>query len=193
MGSQKMTEWEYWKWSHTVSAYRISFVPYFICSYISPIPPVIFPVYHPFRVSSIRVSSAPRLICFASHLFLVSPVLHLICSVSHSANHPFHVPHIPCLKIWTISQLSDLVSTSSHVSESIMLDQSWDMSRKIYIERKVHPVFWNHSSDQIHNSTYSWMRFSLGFLTWMIYYLLHLIPVCTFYFSSNVPKSLKRG
>ena len=46
-----------------------------------------------------------------------------------------------------------------------MLDKSWDVSRKMYIERTIHLVFWNHFSDQKHNSTYSLMRFSLHLLT----------------------------
>ena len=130
-----------WKCSHTMSAYCISFVPCFICSYFSPILLLICPVYNLFRVSSVHVPSSPRLICSESNLFCVSLVPRLIYSRSHSAPHLFHVPYISCLKIYAISQLSDLVSALNHVSESIMLDKSGDMSRKMYIERTVHPVF----------------------------------------------------
>lgn len=59
-----------------MSAYRISFVPYFICSYVSLTLPLNCPVYHLFRVSSVCVSSAPSLICSASHLIpLLTSVL----------------------------------------------------------------------------------------------------------------------
>lgn len=112
-----------WKCSHTVPPYSISFVPSLSHSCVSPVRPLICLMYHLFRVSSVpHISFVPRL------------TLHLIISMSH-------IFRVSSFRPFPISQLSELVSTSSHPTESIILDKSRNVSNKMYIERTAHPVF----------------------------------------------------
>ncbi len=106
--SLKFEHWQYWKCSYTVSEYQISFVPCFICFYVSPIPLLICPMYHLFRVSSVRVSSSLRPIWSASDLFCVSPVPRLTCSASHL----FCVPPVPRHTLRLICSISQIFRVS---------------------------------------------------------------------------------
>ena len=91
-----------------------------------------------------HISSVPCLICTVSYLYRVSSLPCLIFTMSYlfaylicSISHIFHV-----LRFRLFPKLSDFVSSSSHVSESIMFDKSRNVSSKMYIERTAHPVFW---------------------------------------------------
>lgn len=95
--------------------------------------------FHLYYVSflSYLISTGLYFHYISSQLSLISTVSYLFTCLICSIFHIFHV-----LRLRLFSKPSNFVSSLSHVLESIMFDKSGNVSSKMYIEKKAHPVFW---------------------------------------------------
>lgn len=91
-----------------------------------------FHIFYLFYFSTIRVSSIPSLLCTVSHLYRISSLTCLISTV-------FHLFYVWRSRLFP--KLSDFVSSSSHVSKSIMFDKSRNVGSKLYPERTAYLLF----------------------------------------------------